>query len=86
MKKLVRTTITIPEDLYKQAKIQAAALGESFSSYLTVAVEEKIRGKGKKRTFKDPFKALGRLSLGIKGPYKNRKELYDDYLKRKMGV
>ncbi len=86
MKKLVRTTITIPEDLYKQAKIQAASFGESFSSYIVSVVEEKIKGKNKKKSFKDPFKAIGRLSLDEKKPYKNREELYDQYFKREMGV
>jgi len=85
MKKLVRTTITIPEDLYKQAKIQAAALRESFSSYIVSVVEEKIKGKNKTKTFKDPFKAMGTLSLGIDRNFK-RKDLYEEYLRKKMGI
>ena len=87
MRKLVRTTITIPENLYKQVKISASVLRESFSSYVVQTLEERIKGKShsKKRVFSDPLKTLGRLSIGIKKIYKKRSDLYDEHIKRKMG-
>lgn len=87
MKKLFRATVTIPENIYRQAKVNAAYLRESFSAYVVNSLEEKIKGvkMNKKKRFKDPLKTLGRLSIGIK-KIPSRNKLYDDYLKRKMGI
>lgn len=87
MKKLIRTSITIPENLYKQAKINASVLRESFSAYVVQTLEEKIKGKNnnKKRIFSDPLKTLGRLSIGIKKIYNKRSDLYEEHIKRKVG-
>ena len=87
MKKLIRTTITIPENLYRQAKVNAAFLRESFSAYVVSSLEQKVTGnsltkKGKKI---DPMKTLGVFSLGVK-KIPDREKLYDKYLKRKMGI
>jgi hypothetical protein len=83
MKKILRKTITIPESLYKQAKIHAAYCNESFSAYVVNILESKIRKRKKMKI--DPMKTLGRLSLGIK-KLPTRSEIYDEYLKKKLGL
>jgi len=86
MKKLIRTTITVPEDIYKQAKIKASLVQKSFSAYVTEALYEKINQlKNKPLTKKiDPKKTLGVFSIGIKKIPK-RKKLYETYIERKLG-
>jgi hypothetical protein len=86
MKKLIRTTITVPEDIYKQTKVKASLVQESFSAYVTEALYEKINQiidePLKKRV--DPKKTLGVFSLGIK-KIPSRKKLYETHLQRKLG-
>jgi len=86
MKKLIRTTITVPEDIYKQAKIKASLAQESFSAYVTEALYEKINQLKNKLLVKKvaPEKTLGVFSLGIKKIPK-RKNLYENYVQRKLG-
>ena len=86
MSNLVRTTITVPEPLYSQAKMLAASKGESFSSFIANLLHQGIKGKKLTKKVKDPLSTLGKYSLGDKAPYKNRGELYDEHLKRKMGL
>ncbi len=86
MSDLVRTTITIPESIYNQIKILAAYKGKSVSSFVTEVLNEKIKGKKILKKKIDPMSTLGVFSLGGKEPYKHREELYDDYLKEKMGL
>jgi len=86
MKKLIRTTITVPEDIYKQAKVKASLVQESFSTYVTEALYEKINQiinePLKKKV--DPKKTLGVFSLGIK-KIPLRKKLYETHIQRKLG-
>jgi hypothetical protein len=86
MKKLIRTTITVPEDIYKQAKVKASLVQESFSTYVTEALYEKINQiinePLKKKV--DPKKTLGVFSLGIK-KFPSRKKLYETHIQRKLG-
>jgi hypothetical protein len=87
MKKLIRTTISIPEDIYKQAKVKASILGESFSAYVVDSLQEKasqIRNKGTTKVI-DPVKTLGVFSVGIK-KVPERNKLYEKYLKTKLGL
>lgn len=86
MKKLIRTSITIPEDLYKQAKIKASMLRESFSAYVAESLQERISQIRNRKTAKtvDPAETLGVFSIGIKKIPK-RSQLYEEYLKRKLG-
>lgn len=86
MKKLIRTTITIPEDIYKQAKIKASLLRESFSAYVVESLQERlslVRTREKTKRV-DPKKTLGVFSIGVKKILK-RSEIYAQYLKRKLG-
>ncbi len=85
MKKLVRKTITIPEEIYKQAKINAGYCNESFSAYIVNMLEVKILNKKKNKILKDPFKSMGVFSLHVKR-LPSRDKLYEDHLKRKMGI
>lgn len=85
MIKLLRKTITIPEKIYRQAKIHAGYCNENFSAYVVNILEEKIYNKKKNKKLKDPFKSMGTLSVGINKKWK-RNEIYEDYLRRKMGI
>lgn len=85
MSKLLRKTITIPERIYKQAKIHAGYCNESFSAYMVNILEEKIYNKKKYKKLKNPFKSMGVFSLPVK-KLPTRTEMYDEYLKRKMGL
>lgn len=86
MTKLIRTTITIPEYLYKQAKVKASLVGESFSAYVVESLQEKLNQIRNRQKIKinDPAKTLGVFSVGIKKIPK-RNQLYGQYLKRKLG-
>jgi hypothetical protein len=86
MKKLIRTTITVPEYIYKQAKIKASLFQESFSAYVTEALYEKINqiiNQPLKKKM-DPQQTLGIFSLGIK-KIPSRKKLYETHIQRKLG-
>ncbi len=85
MQKLIRTSITIPEDIYKDARVVAAKKSESLSKFITQSIRIRMYGKAKPKKKTDPTKILGKYSLGGKEPYKHRSELYDEHLKRKMG-
>ena len=85
MKKLIRKTITIPEHIYMQAKINAGYCNESFSAYIVNILEEKIHNKKKNQQLKNPFKSMGVFSLPVK-KLPTRDKLYEDHLKRKMGI
>jgi hypothetical protein len=86
MKKLIRTTITVPEDIYKQAKVKASLVQESFSAYVTEALYEKINQMINQPLKKkmNPQQTLGVFSLGIK-KILSRKKLYETHLQRKLG-
>ncbi len=85
MTNLLKKTISIPEDLYSQIKILAATQGNNFSSFLVKILTERIKGKRVTKRKVDPMSTLGVFSLGGKLPYKHREDLYDDYIKEKMG-
>ena len=86
MKKLVRTTISIPENIYRQAKVKASLLRESFSAYVAESLQEKMNqiGEGKITKKVKPEKTLGVFSVGIKN-IPPRSQLYEKHLKRKLG-
>jgi len=85
MKKLIRTTITVPENIYKQAKVKASLVQESFSAYVTEALYEKINQINQSLKKKiDPKQTLGVFSLGIK-KIPSRKKLYETRIQRKLG-
>ena len=87
MNQLVKTTITIPEDLLQTVKLTAVHSKTTFSHVIRDALEDYIRKPKKQKIVKkDPMRLLGKFKLGIKVPYKNRSDLYDEHLQRKMGI
>ena len=86
MRNLIRTSITIPEDIYRQAKILAANTGQSFSSFVVRVLVGSIKGRKDKKEISNPFTTTGVFSLGVKKIYRKRSDLYDKFLKRKMGI
>lgn len=87
MSKLLRTTITIPEEVYKKARITAATEGKSVSAFITDSIRLILSIPKKKSSIKDPLKILGTFSFDMsEESVKNiRKNAYEDHLKRKMG-
>lgn len=80
----VRTTITLPEELLKAAKIAAVHERKSLSAVITEALEEKLAQQQEKGLpTRDPMTLLGKYSLGIKSKLR-RKDLYADYLRHKV--
>lgn len=85
MSNLIRTTITIPEDVYNQARIIAASSDHSLSSFISRLVKEKITGVKKKDIKNNLFSSVGIFKLGVKKIYKKRDDLYKDRLAGQMG-
>lgn len=84
MADMLKTTITIPEDILYKAKLMAVRERTSLSKIMREALEEKVERKWGKKV-KDPMRLAGVFKLGIKKLYNKRSDLYDDYIKRKMG-
>lgn len=85
MTHLIRTTITIPADIYKQTRIIAASEGKSLSSYISHTLKAKAHGLKESKTKIDPLSTIGKYSLGVKNVYNQRKDIYEDHFARKMG-
>lgn len=85
MTDMVKTTITIPQDILEKAKLMAVREKISLSKIMRDALEEKVERK-RGRKVKNPMKLLGNFSLGIKKIYNKRSDLYDEHLRRKMGL
>lgn len=84
MQNLVKTTVTIPEDILKRAKLVAIQEKTTLSEILRDALKKRVYGYTR-TTKKDPLKFMGVFSLGIKKIYDKRSDLYEEHLKRKMG-
>ena len=84
MSNLVKTTITLPEDILHKAKLAAVKEKTTVSQLIREALDNRLNPINKRKV-KDPMKLLGRYSLGIKKIYNKRSDLYDDYILRKMG-
>lgn len=81
MNNVVKTTVNLPADLMVQAKIYSATNNLTLSELIKEAVRGVVIGRVKIKPRAMP--KLGRFHLGnIKAP--TRKELYDDYFKRKF--
>lgn len=85
MHNLIRTSITIPEDVYDNARLVAARRRESVSKLISKLLETHLVDTIPPKKQRDPQDILGKYSLGAKEPYKHRSEIYDEYLERKMG-
>lgn len=81
---LIRTTVVIPEDLLRTAKLFAILENKTVSDLIRDGLRDRLRGKEEKKT-EDPMSLLGTFSLGAKKIYKKRSNLYAEHIKRKMG-
>ncbi len=86
MTKFVRTTITIPEQIYRQSKIRSSLLKESFSAYVTACLQKGLKEIPQQKTKKitSPKKILGAFSLGI-NKIPSRQNIYEKTIRRKLG-
>ncbi len=79
MSNLIRTTITLPSDLYERLRLQAFRQSTSFSGI----VKQKLMGTYKRAE-------VGRNFLSFSGKYRlgtnkfTREEIYDELIKRDM--
>jgi hypothetical protein len=55
----VKTTLEIPDSLFRKAKATAAQQGRSIKEYIVEALTEKLEGKGKEEGWRS---VLGKLS------------------------
>lgn len=86
MQNLVKTTVTIPEETLLLIKYLALQRGTSVSEIFREALREKVNLPKKEAKRKDPMSHLGVFSLGIDKIYNKRSDLYDEHIKRKMGL
>lgn len=77
--KKYRTTIIIPESIYRKTRILAAAQNKSFSKYIAEVLQDETGGpktrKGSLPLGKYTFREAGRL---------HRKDIYEAHTKRKL--
>ncbi|OGF99617.1 hypothetical protein A3D78_04580 [Candidatus Gottesmanbacteria bacterium RIFCSPHIGHO2_02_FULL_39_14] len=88
MADMVKTTIMLPEDILREAKITAVNEKTTLSKVIRESLETRLGKTIRTRNIKqnkDPLRFLGAFSIGIKVPYKHRADLYEEHLKRKMG-
>lgn len=89
MKDLVKTTVTVPEDLLRIAKLTALQEKTNLSSIIREGLQIRLSQRDfpkKSIKKKDPLRYLGVFKLGIKIPYKHRSDLYEEHTRRKMGL
>ena len=85
MKNLVKTTVTIPEDILQAAKFTAFNEKTTLSSLIREALKKRIYGGKSSSIKKNPIKLLGKFKLGATKIYNKRSDLYEEHLRRKMG-
>lgn len=81
---LIRTTVVIPEDMLRAAKLFAIAENKTVSDLIRDGLRARLRGIDEKK-IEDPMSLLGKFSLGATKIYKKRSDLYAEHTKRKMG-
>lgn len=88
MNTAVKTTIMLPQDELIRAKMIAIQENKTLSEIIRDALAQRTPRKAETRVKKkDPMKLAGIFKLGVKkGETFRRKDMYDDYLKRKMGI
>lgn len=81
MQTRVRTTITLPEETFHRAKLQAVLEKTTLSELIRRRIEDEERPavKVKKRM----HMRLGSLSLGVNSTFR-REEMYEDYIRHKI--
>ncbi len=83
---LIKTTITLPEDLLQRAKFTAIHEKTTVSQIMRDALDTRTRKPKLPVKKVNPMRYLGVFKLGIKEPYKKREDLYEDHIKRKMDL
>ncbi|KKS47327.1 hypothetical protein A3J20_05990 [Candidatus Gottesmanbacteria bacterium RIFCSPLOWO2_02_FULL_42_29] len=79
----VRTTVIIPKDLLKAAKLTAVERQTSVSGLVKQGLKQEIFGITlKKKKAKKLTDLLGKYSIGINKI--EREDIYDDYLRKKI--
>lgn len=87
MQNLVKTTITLPQELLQRAKFIAVYERTTVSELVRDALKSRVNGGQKKQVVKDPMKLLGKYKLGTRGKlYEHRSDLYEERLRRKLGI
>ncbi|OGG03086.1 hypothetical protein A2W14_05275 [Candidatus Gottesmanbacteria bacterium RBG_16_37_8] len=88
MNKAIKTTIMLPEDELLRAKMAALQENITLSEIIRDALVQRTPRKTETRKKKkDPMRLAGVFKLGVKkGDTFRRKDMYDQYLKRKMGI
>jgi len=87
MADMVKTTITVPEDLFQEIKLTAVAEKTTLSNIFREGAALRIGRKlGKTKLGKNPMRFAGILRGGIDKIYHKRSDLYDEHLRRKMGL
>ena len=86
MQKLVKTTVTIPEQTLLLIKYLALQRGTTISEIFREALGEKVNLPIKVTKDIHPLKHLGVFNLGINNIFSKRSDIYDEHTKRKMGL
>ncbi len=84
MSNTVRTTITLPQELFEEATLAAYYKKTSLSDIIRQALKKSIKGEITYIDKKDFVKFLGRHNLGIKKV--KRETIYEDYLGEKVSA
>lgn len=79
MNGVVRTTITLPADLYERLRLQAFQQSTSFSGIVKRQLMDTPRAANSRRNF---LSFSGKYKLGTKKV--TREEIYDELIKRDM--
>lgn len=82
-KQMVRTTITVPQNLLQAIKAKAASSNKTVSEIIVKATAKEFNEVNIPAL--DPLKMLGKYKLRIKkGETFRREDMYDEYLKHKV--
>lgn len=81
MADLVKTTVTLPEEIFRLAKITALQEKTTLSKLIREALDQRLYKTG--RTNKKPIEYLGKYTLGVKSKL-HKQGIYDDFLKHKV--
>ena len=85
MADMVKTTITIPDDLLQEVKLTAVSERTTLSNIFREGAALRIgRIQSKTKPKKNPMRFAGVVKGGIDKIYHKRSDLYDEHLRRKM--
>lgn len=87
MSTVVKTTIMLPQDEFMRAKMIAIQENKTLSEIIRDALAQRTPGElNTQAKKKDPMRLAGIFKLGVKKSETfRRKDIYDGYLKQKMG-